>query len=289
MTLKKSILLLFSYVSFTANCQGGPGIPGYDLEAPDQGIVLPALLSEISGITHLGGSRFACVQDEYGAIYIFDIAANKLEREILFSHNGDYEGIAVCGSTIYVLRSDGVLFEIQDFDLPGNTVMHDTGVPADDSEGLCYDKSQNRLLIACKSAAGKEKEEKKRRLVYEFDLKNKTLNPEPAFILDGEELSEYASKNKELKDVKALEKETVRFLTSEIAIHPLSGDIYLLAAEKHLLLVLDKKGKIKHLTPLDPVIFNKSEGIAFFENGDMVISNEGEKLVPTIYKFSFRP
>jgi hypothetical protein len=36
---------------------------------------------------------------------------------------------------------------------------------------------------------------------------------------------------------------------------------------------------------LDPEMFNKSEGIAFYENGDMLITNEGQDKKPTLLHF----
>jgi hypothetical protein len=39
---------------------------------------------------------------------------------------------------------------------------------------------------------------------------------------------------------------------------------------------------------LDEKLFNKPEGITFLENGDLIITNEGEFGVPTLLKFSWQ-
>lgn len=38
---------------------------------------------------------------------------------------------------------------------------------------------------------------------------------------------------------------------------------------------------------LNPLVFNKPEGITFFENGDMMISNEGQHKKPTLLRFNY--
>src|SRR6476620_1551795 len=76
---------------------------------------MPKELTEISGMVYLSNNQFACIQDEDGSIFIYNTATNKVDKEIPFSKHGDYEGIAVVGSTAYVLRSDGTLFEVMNY------------------------------------------------------------------------------------------------------------------------------------------------------------------------------
>src|SRR5690606_38147744 len=154
----------------------------------------------------------------------------KILRAINFGPEGDFEGIALYGKTAFVLRSDGIIFEVQNYRLPGETVLHQTGITAKDNEGLCYDVRHNRLLIACKSAVGKSKHDKKQRAVYAFDLSSKTTDPEPVYIVDGQALAAFTDRHPQLKAYKSLSKKNVRFPISEIAIHPLNNEIYMLSA-----------------------------------------------------------
>jgi len=39
---------------------------------------------------------------------------------------------------------------------------------------------------------------------------------------------------------------------------------------------------------LDPRVFNKAEGITFMENGDMLITNEGQDHRPTLLRFNYQ-
>jgi hypothetical protein len=47
-------------------------------------------------------------------------------------------------------------------------------------------------------------------------------------------------------------------------------------------------GSIEHIELLDPTMFNKAEGITFYDNGDMLITNEGQDKKPTLLYFKYR-
>jgi hypothetical protein len=47
-------------------------------------------------------------------------------------------------------------------------------------------------------------------------------------------------------------------------------------------------GTIDSMERLDKDLFAQPEGITFMENGDMLISNEGAKGIPTIVRFNYR-
>ncbi len=46
-------------------------------------------------------------------------------------------------------------------------------------------------------------------------------------------------------------------------------------------------GNIEHIEQLNPTMFNKAEGITFYENGDMLITNEGQDNKPTLLHFKY--
>jgi hypothetical protein len=75
---------------------------------------------------------------------------------------------------------------------------------------------------------------------------------------------------------------------SAIGIHPVTKKIFILAASDYLLCVYNRDGKLENVEMLDPKLFNKAEGIAFFSNGDLMVSNEGEKGKPSLLRFNYR-
>ena len=288
------ILLSILFLSCTT-FHNNEKITGYNLTKPDVTFVLPDILHEVSDVTEVDNSSFACVQDENGILFIYDALKNEIKQQYAFNMDGDYEGIARVGKQMYVLRSDGTLYEISDYtakDFKLNTYI--TGVPANNNEGLCYDKEHDRLLIGCKSNIGKGAEFKDKRAIYAFDLKTKKLQKEPVFEFDVNAVKQYAEKHKMTLPEKTKKKDGtsepfIKFRMSAIAIHPLTGKLFLLSATDYLFFIFDMHGNIEHMEQLDPAMFNKSEGITFFDNGDMLITNEGQKMKPTLLRFNYKP
>lgn len=258
-------------------------IAGYDLHAPYKLLALPDTLREVSGITALGKGRVACVQDENGIIFICDLATGKLEREYVFAADGDYEGIARVGDTLYVLRSDGVLFKSVEGE---KAISIPTHIPAPNNEGLCYDEAGQRLLIACKARSGKGHEHKNKRQIYAFDLKTGTRSPEAVFEFDVPSIRQFVKSRHiplPLKEKKNGSREDVlKFTPSAIAIHPLSRKLYLISSTDRMLFVFDAQGNAEQVAPLNPEIFYKPEGLIFLDNGDLLITNEGKRNTPSI-------
>lgn len=226
---------------------------------------LPAALTEISGMAYLNNNQFACIQDEKGSIFIYNTASNKIEKEISFSDNGDYEGIATVGSTAYVLRSDGVLFEVANFleSKPAVQQYRTSLTAKQDVEGLCYDKSHNRLLLAIK---GSEPNSNDYKGIYAFNLANKQLEKAPVYTIN--------LKDNFWKEVK--EKKAKNLMQpADIEVHPTTGDLYIIEGANPKLLIMDAKGNPKKLYTLSKSDFKQPEGIAFTPNGELYISSEG--------------
>ncbi len=258
----------------------------YTLDSPDIIIALPDILREVSGITILEKSSLACIQDENGILFIYDPVAGKIKSQFKFGPDGDYEGIAAVGKTIYILRSDGTIFEVSDYtSAKSKTLSYNTGIPAKDNEGLCYDAKNNRLLIGCKGRVGNDDKNKHKRFIFEFSLKTKTLKKEPLMTFDVKDLREYAAARKKDKDDKDPE---FNLETSAIGIHPLTGKLFLLSASDNLLFVFNMNGKIEAIEKLKNKLFPQAEGLTFFSNGDMLISNEGNDKEGTILRFNYK-
>lgn len=263
----------------------------YDLRSPAETIILPAVLHEISGITHIDSTTVACVQDENAIVFFLDLAQKQIKRQLVFGYDGDYEGIARAGKTLYVLRSDGALYEIPDLHSESaNTIHHMTNVPAGNNEGLFFDERTNSLLIASKGKV--DDDERFERHIYSFDLGTKQLSEKPAFNFSAVDVTQFAADHNLHEPYRLTSKgktvpNLLKVRMSDLAFHPATGDLYLLAAVDHLLLVFDRDGSLRHIQKLDPVMFNQAEGITFMENGDMLICNEGGQGQPTLLRFSY--
>ncbi|GGK57547.1 hypothetical protein GCM10011405_02070 [Rufibacter glacialis] len=228
---------------------------------------VPEILREVSGIAYLDNGKFACVQDEAGVIFLYDTQKQQIERQITFGAAGDYEGIALVGNTAYIMRSDGKLFEVTNIHSPKNEIK-EYATPlteAHNVEGLGYDAKNNRLLVAIK---GEEAGAPAYKGVYAFDLASKKLSDQPVFKLN---LNDPLLPQTEKKDLSKV------WQPSEIAVHPVTGEIYLTEGANPQLFILNPDGSIKARHKLSDAAFYKPEGIAFSPEGELYISNEGKK------------
>lgn len=241
---------------------------------------MPKKLNEISGIAWIDDGKLACVQDEDGIIFIYNLNENKVEETVNFAEAGDYEGIAVVDNTAYVLRSDGTLFEIQnylknDFEVK----IHETPFSEkNDMESLTYDKENNRLLIIPKE---KDLDNEDFLGVYTFNLQSKKMDSNPIFKI---EFKDPIFKNK--KDDKS-KKSSNPIHPADIAINPLNGNYYIVEGKKPKILILDKDGKAIKMMNLSKKKFSQPEGITFSEKGTLHISNEGKKETANILEIEF--
>jgi uncharacterized protein YjiK len=255
---------------------------------------LPFELREISGITSYMEGQMACIQDEEGVIYIYDLSSNTIIDKIPFAERGDFEGLTKVDSTFYVLRSDAQLFSVK---RTRDSVMVNSNrlsIDAWDNEALCYDQRDNRLLLTPKSKIGKGPEFKGQRAIYEISLETGKLNPLPIFTVQVEEILSFAlDKNiplpkKEASKITDSIDYFLKFKPSSIAVHPKTNDIYVISAIDHTMAVFEKSGKLINFMTLDPLLFNKPEGMTFLPNGDLIVTNEGQMGTPTLLKFTWQ-
>jgi uncharacterized protein YjiK len=221
---------------------------------------LPASLREISGITCLDENRLACIQDEKGVLFIYNLIYDSVEKEIPFAGNFDFEGITLVGKTIYAIRSNGILYSIKNYNSGPPTVAEiKTWLTVkQNAEGLCYDQKRNRLLIAIKGGDPAGEDYKG---IYAYDLRTQRLNRKPILKIN---FNDPVWNNTGHK-----------MQPSDLAINPLTGDIYIIDGEIPSLLIMSSNGEHKKLYHLDTKDFHLPEGIAFSKTGQLFICNEG--------------
>ncbi len=267
----------------------------YDFENPDVVFELPKDLKEISGLTLLDEDHLAAIQDEKGKIYKLSIDEGKVVQEMRFAKDGDFEAVELAGPDLYVLRSDGDLYRISDFDAANagknldakkyNTFLsqkHDT-------EGLGYDSKNNRLLVACKEDPGSGY--KNSRTVYAFDLETRKLQEEPVLVIDLQELEHAAPDhplNRLMRKLAAPLKDLSGFKPSAIAVHPITGQTFVVSSVRKLLLAYDTRGTLDDLWLLSEDLFRQPEGLAFLPNGDLFMASEGGNGRGKLMRFNYK-
>jgi DNA-binding beta-propeller fold protein YncE len=231
---------------------------------------LPEELEEISGISWLPGNRLAAVQDEYGIILVFGLDQGKILEEIPFAEQGDFEAVAINGKNAYALRSDGVIFEVLDFE-SGERKVKSYKTPfsiRNNMESLALDGNGSSLLLTPKN---RDLESGGSKGIYSFSLDSKELEPQPVFGINLEDAEFIANRPADMGAV---------FRPSDMAVHPVTGEIYIVDGVIPQLLIMDDTGIIKDVYPFSEEFFPQPEGIAFSPDGTLFIANEGEKDVP---------
>ena len=239
----------------------------YQLNAPAERYKLPAELKEVSGLSYYGKDKLLCVEDEDAVAYVFDTQKKAVTQNFGFGGYGDFEGIEFVNGEIFALESNGNLFRFKPeskqigrtkTDLPKKTEV----------EGLGYDPKTKRLLIAVKKGKGSSN-----KAVYSYDLLNRAVYKD-------------MSLNDEQLIAAGIDPKT--YEPSAIAVHPITGEWYILTSVGKRLLITSRRAKIIYSEPLDPDRFRQPEGICFAPNGDLFIASEGKEKKGYILKYAYR-
>ena len=244
----------------------------YDFAKPTEKYVMPKVLKEISGLSFYKEGQLLCVQDEAGDAFVYDLAQQKVTETHHFDQPGDYEGIEKVEDEVYVLRSDGKLLSFKFGSKETREI--ETSLPGkNDVEGLTYDTVTKRLWLAVKEAS-KKAVKNDDKVIYSFDLKKRRVFTE--LELKVKQFESIGLKGKSWKD----------FKPSGVAFHPKTGEVYLLSAAGHKLLILSRSGVPLKSIELNPLIFLQPEGISFMPDGTLYIASEGDGGSGYILKFT---
>lgn len=272
--------------------------PGsYKLNSPIYQDTLPEELLEVSGLSYAGKEAFYMVQDEEGIVFSWNRDSQTLAKKQYFAKPNDYEGIEVVKDQIYVVKNTGTLYYMPKSDEDSlKAIKVNTFLKGDnDIEGLGYLPEENLLLLACKEPfLEKGQTNKDIRSIYAFDVKTNTLRESAWLYLNVYQLEKEMAKLPQTEDIKKVRnlfhpEKRKSLAPSGIAVHPLTGHIYILAHRSQLLMVLSKTGKMLTVYHLDRKLFSQPEGICFKEDGELYISNEGVDGPATLLGFKFQP
>jgi uncharacterized protein YjiK len=227
--------------------------------------IMPKELNEISGISFIDDHTLACVQDEKGIIFLYDLKRSIVTKRIDFAGKGDYEGIAVKGRSAYVITGDGTLYEVDDFlNEPKISTYQLNLKKNEESEAICYDPSGNRLLLAFKN----RKKEDVVPGLFEFDLATKKFSDSAVVQMDLENApvkKKYRNNNRKL------------WQPADISIDNDQKKIYVIDAINGNLMGFSSEGELEQMIPVDNKRIRHPEGIAISNTGSIYICNDANK------------
>jgi uncharacterized protein YjiK len=233
-------------------------------------------LEEISGLSFDATTNSVyAICDDKASLYELSVPDGKVIRKLKFYEGKDYEDLAIVGDTCYVLNSTGNIlsFNYRNGDV-ADAVVHEIPEGGKNELEILYrDKGTKNLILICKDC---QRDTKKEVSTFIYNTATGHYADGP-FSLDAKGLIEKS------------EVEKKRFKPSAAAVHPITGELYIISSINQLLVVTSLQGVVKQTYTLDPGLFKHPEGIAFTPSGDMIISNEhGDKGSATLlyYKYS---
>lgn len=245
------------------------GADSADAGAPLARWVLPGSLNEISGLTINGAGNLVAHDDEDGTISELDYRTGVLLRQYRLGNvTADFEGIANTGDFLYLLVSNGELYQFRESagtaDVP--YTIQDTRLGKEcEFEGLGYEERANRLLLACKNVGVKEL--KDQLVIFRWSLREDAGDRLDRITVPMDQVAGPLNE-KELHP-------------SGIEVDPLTGNYVLLSSQERALVIITPDGKLvssRHL----PDTHDQAEGIAITPDSLLIISDEAVKQPATI-------
>ncbi len=251
-------------------------VAGYDLGAPARSFELPHKLHEISAIVAVGTDTVACLQDEKGVLFFFDLRLGSVRERRHFGPPGDYEGLARVGDVFWVLRSDGHLMSLRpeerEFAIDRTVAVT---APEREFEGLAYDPHQRVLIVAPKATP---KGEGARRPLYAVDPTTGATAPVPYATIDRDTVLAAASQlgvTVPTKTSATGDLPRFRLKFAEVAVQPANGDLWLVSGVDRAVVVATRAGAILGVHFFAATELPQPEGATFLGDGSLVIASEG--------------
>lgn len=232
----------------------------FNLEAPDKKFVVPEVLHEISGIAAVNDSIIACIADEKGTVYFFNLNTIAVDHKLKFADKGDFEDLTIYQNTLYVLDSKGVVWTIQNY-LSDNPQVTSTELGIEEPfelEGLC--QRDDTLFIAAKYYHNKKRDQAGLLPVWRLNAGMKAGDP----LFNVSDFIESTRENI-----------AVPFHTSALLFDESLQQWFCLSTHTKAFIQCDYRGNILKIQALSEKEFSQPEGLCFTKNGDLLISNEG--------------
>lgn len=277
--LRIGVVVCCLYFATGCRRQGYSSPQGYDLEKPIM-MKLGKVLNEISGLSYLNGAdNLLAISDSKRKVFEINIRREKLKDYTgnVVPPDSDIEDVVKLDSTIYMLASKGVIYEmpLHAQDTSHTKSYHFRSGERNDFETLYYDPEAGGLIMICKNCA--DETGKGTHSAYRFDLKTRKFDSTAYFTIEDQAVKA------------ALKDDNIKFEPSGAAIQPIDKRLYILASSGNILVVADVHGQVIEAYRLNPETYPQAEGIAFAPNGDLFISNEAKYGNATLLFLKFNP
>jgi uncharacterized protein YjiK len=266
-----ALLLVLAAASATAIAAAparvGATLSNYLRNPPVKQFFLPGGLSEISGLAVASDDTVYAHDDNYAIVYEINLTSEKTIKAFALGKptiKGDFEDISVRGGNVYLLTSDGHLYEapVGENRKRVRYNAYDTGVGEHcESEGLAIGPDDGDFLILCKKMH--QAELKDRLVIYIWNLHSRTpvATPWLNVSLDG------------LVD----KLDQANFHPSAFIWRRERGTLIIVSAKGHSAIEIDQQGNLLDQLRLDKLQHPQPEGLTQMPDGRLIMSDEGPR------------
>jgi uncharacterized protein YjiK len=240
--------------------------------------MMPPELREISGLALTSDGRLLTHDDEVGRIYEIDPRRGVILKRFMLGDTpvrADFESIAVGAGSVYLLASNGVLYEFKE-GADGAHVpysIHDLKLGHEcEFEGMAYQADSASLLLPCKRAAKKSLHDQL--VIYRWRLQGPDSTRLSMFTIP---LAQVVGANG-----------WKGFHASDMTIDPTTGNYVLISHLELGLVEITPAGQVVRSGPL-PGKHHQPEGVAITRDGMLIVSDEGSKKPAAITLYRWRP
>jgi SdiA-regulated len=243
----------------------GATVSAYLRQTPAKQFYLPEGLSEVSGLAVASKNSVYAHDDNFAIVYEVDLSSAKTLKAFALGNptvKADFEDIAVRDGYVYLLTSDGRLFEAPVGENRKRVLYnaYDTGVGVHcETEGLAIGPAEGDFLILCKKPH--EVGFKDRLVVYIWNLRDRrpVATPWLNVSLDG-----------------LVEKlDQANFHPSAFAWRRDRGTLIVVSAKGHSTIEIDQQGRLVDSFKLDKERHPQPEGLTIMPDGRLILGDEG--------------
>jgi uncharacterized protein YjiK len=250
---------------------------GEDKSKPVAEWIMPAELREISGLALTADGRILAHDDEVAKVYVIDPRRGILLKSFTLGTGmrGDFESITVAGNDIYMLASNGVLFQFQEGADGAGVPYSAVDLHLKDQcefESMVYQADSNWLVMPCKNA--KDKSLAHNLVIYRWKLSGTAADRISMITVP---IAQLVGNNK-WKNLRP----------SDITIDPTTGNFVMISSHEQALIETTRSWQLVRAEVL-PHGHNQPEGIAITKDSIMMISDEATRKPAAITLYRWHP
>jgi len=227
--------------------------------------ILPRDMGELSGLAMTSDGRLLAHGDEWGQVYVLDPRGGAMLKRFSIGASSaetraDFEGITVVGERIFMVASNGMLYEFAEGDDGERVgyVVHDTRLGKEcEFEGIAYDSAQGLVVLPCKKVGTRSLRDQL--VLYRWRLDGSTDSTLVPLTIP---LSSVIGSNA----WKGLH-------PSDVTVDPATGNYVLIAAQEKALIEITRLGEVVRAVPL-PGQHVQAEGVALTPDGILIVGDE---------------